>query len=358
MVVKINARGLKAIAKALAVSTAAASLLVFSDGSRQGVKNGVEMCLNVLVPSLFPFMALCSLFVKSGLCQALGKNLKAPAKALFGISGATAPVLLLSLVGGYPVGANGISQLRQQGLIGETEAKRAAQFAVCAGPGFLISFVGGGLYNDLKIGTILFVSQALSVIILGITLRLLPLKKSNFNSVREICLKPPSGGNALVESVYEAAKSMAMICAFVLFFSSFTGILSQIIPDSGLLTSAYVLLEVCTAVTHTADKSIALTAFAAGVGGLCVHFQIFSTLKNVPVNKALFFLFRIIQGLITAALTQIFLRLFPVPIEVFSTSNAENASFYNGSVLSGAALFAVIICFITVIRQHINNRAA
>ena len=55
LVVKINARGLKAIAKALAVSTAAASLLVFSDGSRQGVKNGVEMCLNV--PLIIYFLA-------------------------------------------------------------------------------------------------------------------------------------------------------------------------------------------------------------------------------------------------------------------------------------------------------------
>ena len=351
MIVRIKTHRFLTFAKAFSVLIAAAALLVFSDGSRQGVKNGVEMCLNVLVPSLFPFMALCSLFVKSGLCQALGKHLKKPAKAVFGLSGATAPVLLLSLIGGYPVGANGISQLRKQGLIGEAEAKRASLFAVCAGPGFLISFIGCGLYSSLKTGIVLFASQALSVMILGMIIRLLPFKKTDFSSYKE--LRQSFGGNALVESVYEAAKNMVMICAFVLLFSSLTGILSQIIPVSGFLTAAYVLLEVCGAVTHTAEKSIVLTAFAAGFGGLCVHFQIFSSLKNVPVNKAIFFFARIIQGLITAALTQILLRLFPAATEVFSTSQAQGASLYNGSVLSGAVLITVIICFLIVTKQQI-----
>lgn len=353
MVVKIKSRRLFALAKALAALGAAAALIFYSDGSRQGVRQGVEMCLGVLVPSLFPFMALSSLIANSGLCRALAKPMMAPAKALFALSGATVPVLLLSLIGGYPVGAAGIAALRKQGLIGENEAKHASLFMVCAGPGFLISFVGGGLYNSIKTGLILFAAQTASVVISGIILKI--ILKENYDSSSEQRTKPKTNENALVVSVYEAARSMAMICAFVLLFSSLTGVLSQIIPDSGLLTSAYILLEVCTAVTHTADRSIALTAFAAGFGGLCVHFQIFSALKGVPVNKALFFLIRIIQGLMTAALARLFLCLFPAATEVFSTSRTGSASFYNGSVLSGAALITVIICFTVVIKQHIGK---
>lgn len=50
-----------------------------------------------------------------------------------------------------------------------------------------------------------------------------------------------------------------------------------------------ILTEVCNAVTAVSkDLPIEVVAFSAGFGGLCIHFQIFSALGDIKVNKLLF----------------------------------------------------------------------
>ena len=104
---------IKTISQCAALALCCALLLCYSQGSRDGAAQGVKLCLNVLAPSLFPFMAATNLFAQTGLCQKAGKRLNRFTRAVFGVSGATAPVLIMSLIGGYPVGAAGISELRR-----------------------------------------------------------------------------------------------------------------------------------------------------------------------------------------------------------------------------------------------------
>ena len=171
------------IVKAAAQGAVCVLLLVYAQGSREGAAQGVRLCLSVLVPSLFPFMAVTQLFVHTGLCQRAGKVLHRPARALFGLSGAFAPVILLCLVGGYPVGAGGIDALYRQGAVSRREAERAALFAVCAGPGFVVSFVGAAVYGSRETGLVLFGAQSVSVLVTGIVSGLLCRSSEKDNSI-------------------------------------------------------------------------------------------------------------------------------------------------------------------------------
>ena len=85
-------------------------------------KDALDLFLRVLTPSLFPFMALSALCVRTGLCAKLGRRLERPTRLLFGLNGVFAPVLLLSLTGGYPVGARAIAQLYEAGQVRERGA--------------------------------------------------------------------------------------------------------------------------------------------------------------------------------------------------------------------------------------------
>ena len=62
-------------AKCLSLMLCCVLLTVFSQGSREGAANGIKLSLNVLVPSLFPFMAVTNLFAQTGLCQRLRRPL-------------------------------------------------------------------------------------------------------------------------------------------------------------------------------------------------------------------------------------------------------------------------------------------
>ena len=343
-------------AKCLTLALCCVLLTVFSQGSREGAVKGIKLCLNVLAPSLFPFLAVTNLFAQTGLCQKLGKPLHKITRRLFGLSGAMAPVIIMSLLGGYPVGAGGISELRRQKAVSEAEAEQAALFAVCAGPGFVISFIGAGLYGNQDIGLILFAAQVLSVLLTAPLARLICPKSENY-SKKELSQLPLPFSHALVKSVYSAAKSMLVICAFVLLFSSFAGIMTQMLPESVFTTAAAAMLEVSSGTVSLAQGfPVESVAFLVGFGGLCAHFQIFAALGEVRVNKTIFFLFRIIQGLLTAALTHAGLRLLPQKAEVFSTSHIDRATVFGGSVLSGAVLVGVTVCFLASVKQAIKHQ--
>lgn len=352
MYINANIGKAKTAAVALATAAVCTSIIVFQQSCSRGALKGISLCLNVLVPSLFPFMAASTFIVKSGLAQKAGKPLSKITKVLFGLSGSFAPVIFLSMLGGYPVGAKGISQLYESKTACERECKRAAMFAVCAGPGFIISFVGASLYNSSAVGLIIFGSQIISVIFTGLILKLFAKSHEYSDTWEKTSFKPVSVSSAIVESAAEGAKGILSVCAFVVLFSAFTEIISQVISDNFAKGAVYCLLEVCTAVNFLSGEStLEMSAFAIGFGGLCVHFQIFSALGKLKINKALFFLIRIMQGIITALLVYLGTKLFPVSTQVFSTSAVESPEIYGGTVISAAALIGASICFLYSIKS-------
>ena len=169
---------------------------------------------------------------------------------LFGLSGAFAPVVLLSLVGGYPVGARAIADLYRGGQVSRKQAERAALFCVGSGPAFLISFVGSALYGSEEIGLILLCSQVLAVMLSGIALRMIGGKISD-NSEKELRIVTQPFSAALVEATRDASAGMAAICGLVVLFAAFTGICEELLPacdESEILLS---LLDVSTGVCRS-----------------------------------------------------------------------------------------------------------
>ena len=103
----------------------AASALVISPGEAiNGAKDGLALCFNVIVPSLFPFFVLSSLVVDLGLAAYLGRAMEGLMRPLFRVSGSCAAAVALGFIGGYPVGARTALQLYQQGLCSKPEAER------------------------------------------------------------------------------------------------------------------------------------------------------------------------------------------------------------------------------------------
>ena len=125
-------------------------------------------------------------------------------------------------------------------------------------------------------------------------------------------------------------------------FSAVNGIAARLVTNKSLQTVLSVMLEVCGAVTRSAGhRPMWVIAFSVGFGGICVHCQIFGILDGIAVRKPLFFLIRIIQGTLTALLTQGAMCLFPQTVSVFSTASGSAPALFGGSAVPGAVLLAV-----------------
>ena len=79
-----------------------AALLIWSDTVRQAVQEGLALCAQSVIPSLFPFFVVSALLVSLGFAQFLGRPLEGFMRVLFHVGGNGAAALVLGLAGGYP----------------------------------------------------------------------------------------------------------------------------------------------------------------------------------------------------------------------------------------------------------------
>ncbi len=306
--------------------------LRYSAQCADGIRKGLLFCVEALVPSLFLFMALSSYLVKSGFAELLTKPFGRLSRVLFGISPVGLSVILLSLIGGYPVGARCAAMLYEQKKIGEKEAEKLVMIAVCAGPGFLLSFIGNALLGNAAAGRLLLYSELIGTVVTGViigrAMRVQPSKR------RRPTFETPAP-NLLVTCVTEASRATFYMCAMVVLCAA--------------------LIEVIAARRMCGRYPLQQIAFFIGFGGISVHLQIYAGAGDLPLRKGLFFLYRILQGIITAALTYILLMIFPVEQSVFSTVDVPLTLSRSATLFGSGALILSSLCFLGSI-HHTTRR--
>ena len=295
-----------------------AALLIFPKEVRNGGSNGWYLCIQVLIPSLFPFTVLSDFAARCGVLSRIPKPLGFLTEKIFALPREALAVILLSLIGGYPVGAKSIRTLFDSGTINKNDAQRLSLFCVASGPGFLLTYLGGVMLGSLKTGYILLASQTLAVVALGIGSRFMRENKSV--TFKKAATPLASAGDCLVISVYESVRTMASMCGLVILFSALAEIYLSLIKSKEFLKPLAAFLEITTGSKILAENaSPVLIAFFTGFGGLCVHLQIFSILKGMEIPKLRFMVFRATEGLLCGLFTFILTRIFPTATEVFSS---------------------------------------
>ena len=147
-------------------------LFAFPGESAQGARQGVSLCAELIIPSLFPFFVLSSLLIATGLAELCARPLGRLLSPLFGTSGAGLSALVLGLVGGYPVGARTLAQLAERKACSPKELGRLSLFCNNCGPAFFVGAAGVGVFGCREAGFLLLGANLLSAVLLGILLHL------------------------------------------------------------------------------------------------------------------------------------------------------------------------------------------
>ena len=345
-------RGLPAAIMALVT---AAVFFVMPGDTAQGCADGIQLCLNVAVPSLFPMMFATIMATETGLTQRLGRLLSPVTGRLFRLSGEAGGAVVMALIGGFPAGVKTVSGLYARGAVNREEAARMCLFCFAAGPAFLLGAVGG-MYGSTATGAVLLIIQIISVIIVGILSRI--LCRSGSECASEIkaasAQRDVSISDAMTRSVTQTANAMLNICLYIILFS----ILRAVLDASGISTGAAsllemigfntaaanavlpMLLEVTSGCASAVDVGLPAVAFAVGFGGLAVHMQVMAIAKDIGMKYGLFFAARVIQGMLCALMMQIYLITAPDTAISASAPAAPYASL--STTPSGAVLLVVM----------------
>lgn len=343
-------RNKKAVLLTLIAGAGIPCALIFSEACAAGIRGGIALCSGILVPSLFVFMVLTAYLIKSGGADVIARPFGWLAR-MMRLPDEAAAAILLSMIGGYPIGAGCVALLYEQGQLSSSEAQKTACIAVAAGPGFVVSFVGRGLLNNMTAGNILLLAQIAAVVLTGVIAgRMIP------------CSPPPrrrrltaGGSGALVAAVRSAADATFAMCAMVVLFSAVIEVVSTA-AGSRTADALCAVLEITAGCSRlSARVPLYVTAFFIGFGGLSVHFQIFAALGELRVKLLPFFLCRIAQGIIAMAAAYIFLMITPMQSAVFSSSdvpvNAARSATYAGS----GALILAALCFVGSISSKLRR---
>ncbi len=324
--------------------------LRYASECSRGILNGILFCIQVLVPSLFAFMALSAALIKSGAAQIIARPLGGVGKLLFRLPYPALAAILLAMVGGYPVGGRCAEMLYEQGRLSAGDAEKTAYIAVCAGPGFLLNFVGRALLGSPDAGLILLLAQLMSTVLTGMIVGRTIKRESIAISEEK---SQNRNGSILIDAVTDASRATFHMCAMVVICAAMIEVVTAVSPDRRVTDIASALIEITTGCGMLCGRyPLAFIAFFIGFGGISVHLQIYAGCRKITLNRGLFFSFRIIQGIITAALTYIYLMIFPIEVTVFRSADVPLTAARSATLIGSAALVIASLCFIGSLHKH------
>lgn len=211
------------------------------DACAQALQQGLALCGGPLLLSLFPFLIVSTLLVRSGGGELLGGFLR-PAARLAGVRAPCAGgILLMGLVGGFAPAANAAAQAVRSGRLTPAQASRLLPACICSGPSFVILTVGGGMLGSTGVGVRLFAAQALAG--LGAAALLCRLHRPLPEAPARSAVSAPLPPLRLDGVIADAALTYCRLCGFILYFRMMAGGLGAWLPGLGL--PAAILLEVC-----------------------------------------------------------------------------------------------------------------
>ena len=272
-----------------------------------GVRAGLQLCAAAVIPSLFPYTAAATLAVRGRLPR-LFLRAGAPLMRRLRQPPESAVILLLAMLGGYPVGAQAIGAALRNGTLTAAQAARLQCVCVNAGIGFTVNAVGAALLGSRPAGVLLFAAVTLAALaLLPLTCRL--RLRADVPTLRA---SPPAAQALLVESVADSARAMLTVCGLVALFSGLGSAAATFPLPPRAVTLLCCLLEVTSGCARAAGQTpLPLLAAVCAFGGVCVHLQVFALAGEGTPSPGRFYLFRLLHAALAGGLAAGLLRLFP-----------------------------------------------
>ncbi|MBU5445978.1 hypothetical protein [Blautia sp. MSJ-36] len=295
-------------------------LLVHPEEALLSAKDGMSLWLNVMIPTLLPFLILTGILLKTGNIPQLLEPLAPFWKHFFGISPAGAYVLILGFLCGYPMGAKLAHDLYINHQISQREGEYLLTFSCNASPAFIFSYLSQNiLEGKIPPHSLLLILLSADFVCM-LFFRFLVYRGNTVSSVKPEYRKKEtyqqdSTGVILDVSIMSGFETITRLGGYILIFSLlFTGFYHYwpfCSQNKILLTSP---IELTTGLHQIAQSafswkikyitSMTLTAF----GGFCVMFQTKSVLEEklsiLPyifakcLNASLVFLFLVLSNII------------------------------------------------------------
>lgn len=332
------------------------SVIYYGNDITTGIRNGIDISLNLVIPSMFLFIIISNFILSSGLKKIVSLPFNFITKKLFKINSNDTAIFILSLIGGYPIGARLLATSVKAKTISPKKASIMLAYCVNCGPAFLISGIGGLILGNPQLGVFMYTAQIIACIIIGIISSFF-ISKLNEPEPTNCKTENIPISTLIITSVSEAIKPMSIICGFIVFFSAVMPVLINIFGNYVDIVIFNGILEVtagCNLVTSLPPLQAILYASAfVALGGICVILQILAMLSNTGITMKYFLLFKPLYITTNVVITYILLQIYPETMVVFENfcitncySNGQEITQNIFSVSPIATFFMIILAIL------------
>ena len=254
-------------------------LILDSKTALLGARDGIDLCVRTVIPSLFPFFLLSNLL--TGSLMGLEFRILRPIGCLFGLHKSTESLLIPAFLGGYPVGAQSVSTAYNAGQLSRENAEKLLAFCNNAGPAFLFGMIGT-LFPGLRYAWMLWGIHILSALLVS---RVFPINPSSIKiSNSRTC--------GIMEAMTSSLKVVAQVCGWVTVFRVLIAFLNRwvmwLFPVTAQVTIIG-LLELSNGccslgLIDSIPVRFTLCACLLAFGGLCITMQTSSAANGLSMK--------------------------------------------------------------------------
>ncbi len=310
------------------------------------VKNGMLICYNSIIPSLFLFIALANYISQDSFISFLSIPLRPYSRLLKCENKSYPAYLLLSLFGGLAVCATLIDKM-QQAKIDKQFINVASVSMICNSMAFCVFGIGLSMLNNTSLGIMLYISQCLANLITAFII-------SFFYKYSTILYETASDNIIkFTDSVNYAVNATLSICGYVILFYSVCEVVMLYTKNQLFTTIISIIFEVtagCINSIKLSANSIYFVCAALSVVPVSSLCQIYSFTENPQIIKTLI-LSRFIHTPLSLCILSVLLHLFPVAAMTNRSEIISVKAYQAGSDIS-FVMFSLSFIFIILIDKN------
>lgn len=208
-------------------------------------QDGLVLWYRSVLPVLFPFMFLCTAFLRFGILEHLPDILYRPLRHLFGCSRYGAFTILAGFFCGFPMGAKLTGDLLHLDKIDRSEARFLYGFVNNLSPGFLLSYTAANQMRASSLGPPLLFSVLGSAFLYGLITSFYFRKKLQITAFSNISHTPDeitdsSFFSSFDTCIYDTVQNVLKLGAYITIFHMAADAARQLLPAG----NPFILLSV------------------------------------------------------------------------------------------------------------------
>ncbi len=343
----------------------AGSIVAFPKAAVDASLSGLKMWWDIVFPSLLPFFIMAELLIGFGIVTFIGVLLEPLMRPLFRVPGVGGFVFVMGLASGFPAGAKITARLYEEGQLTQKEAERLASFTNFSNPLFMFGVLAVGFFKHPELGIVFALAHYIGNFCVGLIMRFYgreeTVQRSEHRATPRIVLKAFQDmhreriknhkpfGKMLGDAVHSSVSTLLMVGGFIIMFSVFNRILSEIQVTKMLALSLQHLLillhldpklstgmipglfEITVGAKTISElhvpliQAVVVTSFILGFSGFSIQAQVASILSEVKLSVKPFFFGRLIQGVLSSVAALILFRVMNIQSAQKSFSNTVSA---------------------------------